>query len=81
VIFILQQSMPFINALGWDFGLKILILIFCQLVFFNYLRSFFSGMAALAGALWFDVLIGVSLFHIQGPSVIETADLMNVFDF
>ncbi|MCI0697048.1 hypothetical protein L0337_34205 [candidate division KSB1 bacterium] len=81
LIFSLHKSLPLINMLTWDFGLKILILVFCQLAFFNYLRSFFSGMAALAGVLWFDILIGVSLFHIQGPSVIETADLMNVLIF
>lgn len=81
LIFILHKSLPLINMLMWDFGLKILILIFCQLAFFNYLRSFFSGMAAFAGVLWFDILIGVSLFHIQGPSVIETADLMNALIF
>jgi hypothetical protein len=81
LIFILHKSLPLINMLRWDFGLQILILIFCQLVFFNYLRSFFSGMAAFAGVLWFDILIGVSLFHIQGPSVIETADLMNALIF
>jgi hypothetical protein len=81
LIFSLHQSLPFVSALMWDFGLKILILIFCQLIFLNYLRSFFSGMAALAGVLWFDILIGVSLFHIQGPSVIETTDLMNVLIF
>jgi hypothetical protein len=81
LIFILHKSIPVINPLVWDFGLKILILLFCQLAFFNYLRSFFSGIAALAGVLWFDILIGVSLFHIQGPSLIETADLMNVLIF
>ncbi len=81
LIFILHKSLPLINALMWDFGLKILILIFCQFAFFNYLRSFFPGMAALAGVLWFDILIGVSLFHIPGPSIIETADLMNVLIF
>ncbi len=81
LIFILHKSLPLINMLTWDFGLKILILTFCQLAFFNYLRSFFSGMAALAGVLWFDILVGVSLFHIQGPSAIETADLMNVLIF
>lgn len=81
LLFILQKSIPFVHALMWDFGLKILILVSCQLVFFNYLRSFFSGMATLAGVLWFDILIAVSLFHIQGPSVIETADLMNVLIF
>ncbi len=81
LIFILHKGLPLINTLMWDLGLKILILTFCQLVFFNYLRSFFSGMVALAGVLWFDILIGVSLFHIQGPSVIETADLLNALVF
>jgi hypothetical protein len=81
LIFTLHKSLPLINAQMWDFGLKLLILTFCQLVFFKYLRSFYSGMAAFAGVLWFDILIGVSLFHIQGPSVIETADLMNVLMF
>ncbi len=81
LIFTLHKSLPLINVLTWDFGLKILILTFCQLAFFNNLRSFYSGIAALAGVLWFDILTGVSLFHIQGPSVIETADLMNVLVF
>jgi hypothetical protein len=81
LLFILHKGLPLIDTLMWDFGLKILILVFCQLAFFNYLRSFFSGMAALAGTLWLDLLIGFSLFHIQGPSVIETADLMNVLIF
>lgn len=81
LIFFLHRSLPDISPLFFDWALKIIILVFCQIVFFSYLRSFFSGIAAFAGVLWFDISIGVSLFHIQGPSVIETADLMIVLIF
>jgi len=78
LVFFLHECTPFISALMFDFLLKIFILVFCQFAFFSYLRHFFSGVAALAGVLWLDVLIWASLFHIQGPSLIETTDLMNV---
>jgi hypothetical protein len=81
LVFFLHERVPFISALVFDFLLKIFILVFCQFAFFSYLRHFFSGVAALAGVLWLDVLIWASLFHIQGPSLIETADLMNVLVF
>jgi len=81
LVFLLHKGLASISPLTLDYFLKILILIFCQLAFFQYLRLFFSDTLALAGVLWFDVLASFSLSHIQGPSVIDTTDLMNALVF
>ena len=75
------QLVPAFSPVTIDFALKISLLIVCQVSFFSYTRIFFSSFEAIAGVLWLDLLLGFSLSSIQGPSVIETADVFNLAIF
>src|SRR5206468_1414421 len=74
----LNTVVPSASPVEIDFFLKILILILCQFSFYRYLRLFFSSFIALTGVFILDILVAFSLSSIQGPSMIETSDLLNM---
>ncbi|MBI4547703.1 MAG: hypothetical protein HY707_06980 [Ignavibacteriae bacterium] len=80
-VHIAHSVFPLFDPLTIDFALKTIILMMCQVAFFLYLRNFFTDVHCLACVFLLDVLIGHSLAHFQGPSIIETVDLLNVFFF
>ena len=77
----IARLLPVFNRVTVDFTLKIALLFLCQVSFFSYMRTFFSLFESITGVLWLDLLLGFSLSSIQGPSVIETADVFNLAIF
>ena len=76
-----QKIFSFADVLTIDFLLKIVLLYICQSYFFRYLRLFLGGVQSLAGVFLFDVYISLSLAYVQGPSFIETEDILNTLVF
>jgi hypothetical protein len=54
-----------------------MLLILLQGLCFTYLATFSGRHGALAGVLWLDVLLAYSLSYIQGPSIVESADILS----
>ena len=74
----LHSMAPVLSPMNVDLFLKIIILIVCQASFYLYSRLFLSPIASLAGVFILDCLVGFTLSSIQGPSIIETSDLLNM---
>lgn len=81
LVFGANKLLPFLTALTIDFIFKAFFLTCVQFSFFYYLKHFFSKIEAVAGVLFLDVLISYSLSSIQGPTLIETGDIFNLFIF
>jgi len=74
----LHGVIPSVTPLTIDAGLKFALLWGIQMAFLALLGASSRPFPAFAGVLWLDVLTGVSLTYVQGPSVAETMDLMNL---
>src|SRR5512143_361703 len=73
-----HSVMPALSPVDIDLGFKIVALVLCQFFFYVYLRLYFPPVLSLAGVLLLDVLVAFALSAIQGPSIIETSDIVNV---
>ncbi|MBE0572394.1 MAG: hypothetical protein IH618_12695 [Ignavibacteriaceae bacterium] len=81
IILGIQSLFSSLSMVGIDFLLKVFFLILCQLNFYYYLRSFFSGIVSLMGVIILDVLLSFTFSSILGPSVVETSDIFNLVIF
>ena len=63
---------PVLSIVNIDLTIKIIILIFCQTVFYYYLTIFFSPIFSLAGVFYLDILLSFTFSSIPGPSILET---------
>jgi hypothetical protein len=72
---------PSVDAISIDFVFKIVLLFLCQITFFSYQRLFFKSTESFFGVALLDVLLGFSLVQTEGPTLIETADLLNLLVF
>ena len=77
----INKIIPAVSPVTIDLILKFMILFLCQLSFFFLMYMFFSAFKALSGVFLLDVLTGFSLSYFQGPSIPETADLLNMAIF
>ena len=77
----IHHVIPFVDAVSIDFVFKITLLFLCQVVFFSYQRLFFKPMESFFGVALLDVLLGFSLVQTEGPTLIETADILNLLVF
>lgn len=73
----LQSLLPGSDPIVIDGILKLCILTLLQLALFAYFNNFLGAMLSVAGVFLFDALAGYSMTFIAGPSLIETADLLN----
>lgn len=78
---VVQSAIPGMSAMTIDLILKFSVLLLCQFVFYKFLSLFFGGKESVAGVLWWDLLVGYSLAYVQGPSVLESIDLVNALVF
>ena len=58
---------PVLSIVNIDLTIKIIILIFCQTVFYYYLTIFFSPIFSLAGVFYLDILLSFTFSSIPGP--------------
>jgi len=78
---ILHRVVPAFSPLDIDFIVKFVLLVLCQSVFFVYLRLFFDPVKSFLGVALLDFLIGFALVQMEGPTLIETIDILNVSVF
>ncbi len=76
----LQGIVP-ASALTVDLIVKFALLIAAEYLFFSYLRFFFDGIVALSGVFLLMALVGFCLTFVPGPSVGETASLLDMLIF
>lgn len=72
---------PSVDGLTIDFIFKVILLWLCQITFFYYQRFFFKPAESFLGVVLLDVLLGFSLVQMQGPTLIETTDILNLLVF
>ena len=77
----LHRMVPVLSPLNIDFVVKFLLLVLCQALFFAYQRLFFDPTKSFLGVALLDVLIGFALVQLEGPTLIETMDILNVTVF
>jgi len=77
----IHHVVPSVNAISVDFVFKIVLLFLCQIAFFSYQRLFFKSTESFFGVAILDVLLGFSLVQTEGPTLIETADILNLLVF
>lgn len=70
-----------VSPIDIDFVLKFFLLLFCQIIFHSFLRSYLGEWESFAGVLLLDLLLLFSLSYIHGPSVLETGDIANALVF
>ncbi|NUN68219.1 MAG: hypothetical protein HUU02_00740 [Bacteroidetes bacterium] len=80
-ISVFHALLPFAPVLVIDGIIKFFLLILCQWGLYRYLCLFFPRSAALFGVLYADILISFTLSSIAGPSITETADILNMVFF
>lgn len=78
---LIHLVLPFVDAISIDFCLKLILLTLCQVAFFSYQRFFFKPTESFFGVAILDVLLGFSLVQTEGPTLIETADILNLLVF
>jgi len=77
----IHHIVPSVDGLTIDFAFTVIFLWLCQIAFFSYLRLFFKPTESFLGVVLLDVLLGCSLVQMQGPTLIETADILNLLVF
>ena len=77
----INHVVPSVDGLTIDFAFTVIFLWLCQIAFFSYQRLFFKPTESFLGVVLLDVLLGCSLIQMQGPTLIETADILNLLVF
>ena len=78
ILHLTGKGIPFVELMTLDLLLKIVLIMVLQYGFLAYLREFLSPWPALCGVLVLDLMVAYALTFVQGPSVLESTDVLNL---